>query len=240
MTDFNQPAPIQPPQARCRSSTLARASTRPIAATPSSVPGEGPYVFDVPTPNASAPTTTTTPPPRRRRHHLRRTGPACNSRRGRRQLDGPSGKLERSSPRLGVAVRALEDRRRTTTRTSGAKNTDCGWKPSGEYVRDATATTSPSELSSGPPWNCEPTGASCCKPSADTSATKPCVIGCAGRTQTRDGEHAVADLRRRIGCRPRQRRQARPSRTYNSARSCAGSHVNTVAGRSGPRLVCAM
>ena len=65
VTDFNQPAPIEPPTPAPEQD--ARKGFDPgNRRYPSSAPGEGPYVFDIQTPRASAPTTTTTtttPPP---------------------------------------------------------------------------------------------------------------------------------------------------------------------------------
>ena len=62
VTDFNQPAPIQPPPdpvERDACNGFNPANRR----YPSGVPRDGPYVFDMPDPQASAPTTTTTPSP---------------------------------------------------------------------------------------------------------------------------------------------------------------------------------
>jgi penicillin-binding protein 1A len=61
VTDFNQPAPIQPPAATTKPD--ARKGFNPgNRRYPSGVPGEGPYVYDVQAPSVSAPPTTTTPP----------------------------------------------------------------------------------------------------------------------------------------------------------------------------------
>jgi penicillin-binding protein 1A len=65
VTDFNQPAPIEPPTPAPERD--ARKGFDPgNRRYPSGVPGEGPYVYDIQAPRASAPTTTTTttmPPP---------------------------------------------------------------------------------------------------------------------------------------------------------------------------------
>ncbi len=65
VTDFNQPAPIEPPTPAPEQD--ARKGFDPgNRRYPSAVPREGPYVYDIQAPNASAPatatTTTTTPP----------------------------------------------------------------------------------------------------------------------------------------------------------------------------------
>jgi penicillin-binding protein 1A len=62
VTDFNQPAPIQPPVATDTQRDARKGFNPGNRRSPSGVPGEGPYVYDVQAPNASAPPATATPP----------------------------------------------------------------------------------------------------------------------------------------------------------------------------------
>ncbi len=59
VTDFSQPAPIQPP-ADVAELDARRGFNPGQRKYPSKVPGEGPYVYDVTAPDATAPTSSTT------------------------------------------------------------------------------------------------------------------------------------------------------------------------------------